>query len=78
MHSFGKELKPLTVSTLYNVCAVHWRMFIALGDIMSTPGGVQYTGVCIQIQYMITQKMADQLWFDFYVVFTMSFCALSL
>ena len=29
-------------------------------------------------QQTITQKMADQEWFDFYVVFTMSLCTLSL
>ena len=27
-------------------------------------------------QQMITQKMVDQVWFEFYVVFTVSFCAL--
>ena len=34
------------IHTLHNVCAVHWGMDImsTVGDTMSTPGGVQYTG----------------------------------
>ena len=37
-------MQQLEVSTLHNVCAVHWGIFSILGESLSTPGGVKYTG----------------------------------
>ena len=47
VHSYS----PCVMSVQYTRgCAVHWGMFSMLGDLTEYTGGVQYTGVFIQIQ----------------------------
>ena len=44
--SFNLYIIDNYVNTLYNVCAVPWGVFSAVGDIMSTVGGyLEYRGV---------------------------------